>query len=105
MYYLRVFSTNHDFFFFFFPQSLDDSIASSVGGASLSAHPQLESLRSEVKSKDVLLSDLREELELLRGEKNQISDQLTSLWDRLNVSEVQLLHVLVVYTVMYCVCD
>ncbi|XP_064396512.1 myosin-9-like isoform X1 [Halichondria panicea] len=68
--------------------SLDDSIASSVGGASLSAHPQLESLRSEVKSKDVLLSDLREELELLRGEKNQISDQLTSLWDRLNVSEV-----------------
>ncbi len=72
-------------------QSLDDSIASSVGGATLLPHPQLESLRSEVKSKTQLISDLRDELELAKEEKGKMADQLCSLTDRLNVSEVHVI--------------
>lgn len=68
-------------------------MASSVGGASLLAQSELNGLRSEVRSKENIISDLKDELELLRVEKNKMADQITSVRDRLNVSEVLYMYI------------
>ena len=48
----------------------------------------MESLRSEVRSKDTLIAELNEQLESLRGEGEKMANQLAAIKDRLNVSEV-----------------
>ena len=55
-----------------------------MGGAS----PQLESLRSEVRSKDTLIAEQNVQLESLREESEKMANQLAAIKDRLNVSEV-----------------
>ncbi len=70
-----------------FFQSLDDSIV-SVGGASDDAQQQLDALRAELADRNRAVTALEEEQLLWQQERTSMQQDMKSLKDKFNVSEV-----------------
>ena len=69
-------------------QSLDDSMVVTPSPSTEALQSQLESLKREMSSKDEVLSSLQEKLVAFEEGRVRLQQELSSMKDKLNVSEV-----------------